>query len=170
MSQVQYFTPNGPDNLASDGCTSSHSEGSLKYPLHDEESKQHHSVVHEFSPMPSRLSGDTPLSSPAVAHFPHSQHSRTSPDGDMNEKEEPIAQTENIRTIERVGTHTNYYEKDGLRTEGDGREHHIRKLGARGWLALFALSFLWTGSQIPVYLFGSSSISISYDRLVLTPI
>ncbi len=30
---------------------------------------------------------------------------------------------EAIHTNERVGTHENYYEKDGLRTEGDGVDH-----------------------------------------------
>lgn len=30
---------------------------------------------------------------------------------------------ETIHTNERVGSHTNYYEKDGLRTEGDGEDH-----------------------------------------------
>jgi hypothetical protein len=30
---------------------------------------------------------------------------------------------ENIRTISRVPGNPNYYEKDGLRTEGDGMDH-----------------------------------------------
>lgn len=30
---------------------------------------------------------------------------------------------EQVRTIERVGTNAQYYEKDGLRTEGDGLDH-----------------------------------------------
>ena len=30
---------------------------------------------------------------------------------------------ETIHTNERVGSHTNYYEKGGLRTEGDGEDH-----------------------------------------------
>ena len=30
---------------------------------------------------------------------------------------------ETIHTNERVGSHTNYYEKGGLRTEGDGMDH-----------------------------------------------
>ena len=32
-------------------------------------------------------------------------------------------QIENIRTISRVPGNPNYYEKDGLRTEGDGMDH-----------------------------------------------
>lgn len=30
---------------------------------------------------------------------------------------------EKVHTFERVGTHAQYYEKDGLRTEGDGLDH-----------------------------------------------
>lgn len=41
---------------------------------------------------------------------------------DNKEKESP-EELERIHTYERVGSHTNYYEKGGLRTEGDGEDH-----------------------------------------------
>lgn len=43
---------------------------------------------------------------------------------------------ERIHTLERVGTHAQYYEKGGLRTEGDGVDHDgsHHKVGiALGW-------------------------------------
>ncbi|KAL1311225.1 hypothetical protein AAFC00_001416 [Neodothiora populina] len=62
---------------------------------------------------------------------------------------------ERIKTMEQVPGHTNYYEKDGLRTYGDDEDHdHEPKMTARRFLSLTAMAFLWTGSQIPVYLFG----------------
>lgn len=33
------------------------------------------------------------------------------------------ADVERINTLERAGTNAQYYEKDGLRTEGDGVDH-----------------------------------------------
>lgn len=36
------------------------------------------------------------------------------------EKDEDL---ETVHTNERVGSHENYYEKGGLRTEGDGQDH-----------------------------------------------
>lgn len=41
-------------------------------------------------------------------------------DGTSYEKDAPL---EPIYTNERVGSHENYYEKGGLRTEGDGEDH-----------------------------------------------
>lgn len=38
---------------------------------------------------------------------------------------------ERIHTMERVGTHAQYYEKDGLRTEGDGLNHDGSKFKVR---------------------------------------
>ena len=89
---------------------------------------------------------------------------------------------EKIHTIERVGTHAQYYEKDGLRTEGDGvnhdgTEHRVRstdyglnrpntlQLTMKLFLALTAMSFLWVGSQIPLYLFGSVVSAIQRDKI-----
>lgn len=77
--------------------------------------------------------------------------------GNKEEEQEPVADLETIHTFERVGTHAQYYEKEGLRTEGDGIDHigqHQKKLNFKTFMAFVALSFLWTSSQIPVYLFG----------------
>jgi len=62
---------------------------------------------------------------------------------------------EHIHTNERVPGHTNYYEKDGLRTYGDGEDHDVEPpMTSKRIMSLIAMAFLWTGSQIPVYLFG----------------
>jgi hypothetical protein len=54
-----------------------------------------------------------------------------------------------------VPGHTNYYEKGGLRTDGDGEDHEAEPpMNFKRIMALVAMAFLWTGSQIPVYLFG----------------
>ncbi len=68
---------------------------------------------------------------------------------------EKNSQVEQIHTNERIPGHTNYYEKDGLRTEGDGLDHYAKpKMSTRRLMSLIAMAFLWTGSQIPLYLFG----------------
>lgn len=79
---------------------------------------------------------------------------------------------ERIMTVERVPGHDNYYEKDGLRTYGDDEgklygiyhsqyitnpppDHdHEPPMTASRFMSFVAMAFLWTGSQIPVYLFG----------------
>lgn len=53
------------------------------------------------------------MSSPAT-----SNHADTDP-----EKETLPEQVEHIKTHDRVPGHENYYEKDGLRTYGDGEDH-----------------------------------------------
>ncbi|KAK5723275.1 hypothetical protein LTR15_004972 [Elasticomyces elasticus] len=66
-----------------------------------------------------------------------------------------LGHIEQIHTNERVPGHTNYYEKDGLRTYGDGEDHdHEPPMSFKRAMSLLAMAFLWTGSQIPVYLFG----------------
>jgi hypothetical protein len=43
----------------------------------------------------------------------------------------------------------------GLRTYGDDEDHdHETPMTFRRFLSFTAMAFLWTGSQIPVYLFG----------------
>ncbi|MCJ1405015.1 hypothetical protein MMC11_008241 [Xylographa trunciseda] len=60
-----------------------------------------------------------------------------------------------IHTNERVPGHPNYYEKDGLRTYGDDEDHdHEPPMSMHRLMSLIAMAFLWTGSQIPVYVFG----------------
>ncbi|KAL1636077.1 hypothetical protein SLS56_001429 [Neofusicoccum ribis] len=62
---------------------------------------------------------------------------------------------EPIRTISKVPGNPNYYEKNGLRTYGDGEDHdHEPPMTAKRFMAIVAMAFLWVASQIPVYLFG----------------
>lgn len=65
------------------------------------------------------LSNETPVTnSNAVGLTP-------APFSDDMEKSgnEHVETLENIHTNERVPGHDNYYEKDGLRTYGDGQDH-----------------------------------------------
>ncbi|KAF2116542.1 fungal trichothecene efflux pump [Lophiotrema nucula] len=63
-------------------------------------------------------------------------------------------QIETVPTHDRVPGH-HYHEKGGLRTEGDGLDHeHEPPMTTKRLLSLIAMAFLWTGSQIPVYLLG----------------
>ena len=41
----------------------------------------------------------------------------------LTEKEAELTHVDRIKTRERVPGHTNYYEKDGLRTYGDEEDH-----------------------------------------------
>lgn len=81
-----------------------------------------------------------------------------------------------MHTNERVPGHENYYEKNGVRTDGDGEDHdHEPPMTFKRIMSLIAMAFckltsftsnwlmgfqhanydsVWTGSQIPVYLFG----------------
>ncbi|OCK89998.1 MFS multidrug transporter-like protein [Cenococcum geophilum 1.58] len=62
---------------------------------------------------------------------------------------------EQVPIHDRVPGHTNYYEKDGLRTYGDDLDHdHEPPITKKRIMSLVAMAFLWTGSQIPIYLFG----------------
>jgi hypothetical protein len=84
--------------------------------------------------------------------------SSTPPSSLGKEAEAENQHIETIRTISRVPGNTHYYEKDGLRTYGDGEDHdHEPPMSFRRFMSLVAMAFLWTGSQIPVYLFGQSS-------------
>ncbi|KAF7197066.1 Trichothecene efflux pump TRI12 [Pseudocercospora fuligena] len=66
-----------------------------------------------------------------------------------------VAHIEQIHTNERIPGHDNYYEKNGLRTYGDEADHdHESPMTFKRMMSLIAMAFLWTGSQIPVYLFG----------------
>ena len=49
---------------------------------------------------------------------------------------------EQIHTNERVPGHTNYYEKDGLRTSGDGEDHdHEPPMTFNRIMSLIAMAF-----------------------------
>lgn len=84
------------------------------------------------------------------------------------------SQVEVVRTISRVPGNPNYHEKDGLRTYGDDEDHdhepsvridsislseraltRVKQMNFRRLMSLIAMAFLWTGSQIPLYLFGA---------------
>ena len=47
----------------------------------------------------------------------------STPPSAADEKTIPTEHTERIKTHDRVPGHENYYEKDGLRTYGDGEDH-----------------------------------------------
>jgi hypothetical protein len=52
---------------------------------------------------------------------------------------------EQIHTNERVPGHTNYYEKNGLRTYGDDADHdHEPKMSFRRIMSLIAMAFCWS--------------------------
>jgi hypothetical protein len=74
-----------------------------------------------------------------------------------------------IRTISRVPGNSHYYEKDGLRTYGDGEEHDAEPpMSFKRIMSLIAMAFLWTGSQIPLYLFGKKALFSRYDIMLTT--
>ena len=85
-----------------------------------------------------------------------SEHSSTPPATAIADEKNQIGEhLENVKTYEKVPGHTNYYEKDGLRTYGDDEDHdHEPPMSFRRIMSLIAMAFLWTGSQIPVYVFG----------------
>jgi hypothetical protein len=52
------------------------------------------------------------------------------------------SRVEQIHTNERVPGHTNYYEKDGLRTYGDGEDHdHEPPMTFKRMMSLIAMAF-----------------------------
>ena len=99
-----------------------------------------------------------------------SEISRTPP----GEKTAVTSQIENVKTNERVPGRPGYDEKDGLRTYGDDEDHdheppvrqkpmfpfqstrltRVSQMTFKRMMSLIAMAFLWTGSQIPVYIFG----------------
>ncbi|MCJ1411019.1 hypothetical protein MMC19_005107 [Ptychographa xylographoides] len=84
-----------------------------------------------------------------------SDSSTNSVSKEVDEKEQIGTHIEVIHTNERVPGHPNYYEKDGLRTYGDDEDHdHEPPMSFHRAMSLIAMAFLWTGSQIPVYIFG----------------
>jgi hypothetical protein len=62
---------------------------------------------------------------------------------------------ERIPTREQTSGHPNLHEKSGLHSYNDGEDHEAEpKMSFNRMMSLIAMAFLWTGSQIPVYLFG----------------
>ncbi|GAM89682.1 hypothetical protein ANO11243_077210 [Dothideomycetidae sp. 11243] len=84
------------------------------------------------------------------------QQNHRSSESDVSATEKTTTQhVEQIHTNERVPGHSNYYEKNGLRTYGDGEDHDTEPpMTFRRFMSFVAMAFLWTASQIPVYLFG----------------
>ncbi|KAH0333812.1 MFS multidrug transporter-like protein, partial [Aureobasidium melanogenum] len=75
--------------------------------------------------------------------------------------ESPSGDKEATQHIERVHTrdsehgHAGHPEKDGLRIDNDDQDHYTEPpMSFNRMMSLVAMAFLWTGSQIPVYLFG----------------
>ena len=91
-----------------------------------------------------------------------------SPMGSTDKEIDSNHHIEAVRTVSRVPGNDHYYEKDGLRTYGDGEDHdHEPSMTFSRMMSLVAMAFLWTGSQIPVYLFGQSHLS-NESRTLLT--
>ncbi|RMD41243.1 hypothetical protein DV735_g3910, partial [Chaetothyriales sp. CBS 134920] len=69
-----------------------------------------------------------------------------------SKKEDPEADTDHIeliRTISRVPGNPNYFEKDGLRTEGDGQDHeHFNPYSPSFILAITGGAVAFAGSQV----------------------
>ncbi|RDW82321.1 hypothetical protein BP6252_03433 [Coleophoma cylindrospora] len=84
------------------------------------------------------------------------QHRATDSPSEADEKGLDAQHVERIATHDRVPGHTDYYEKDGLRTQGDEDDHDVEPpLTFSRFMSLAAMAFLWTGSQAPVYVFGA---------------
>ncbi|KAH0172238.1 MFS multidrug transporter-like protein, partial [Aureobasidium melanogenum] len=80
---------------------------------------------------------------------------------DLNGPKSPSGDKEATQHIERVHTrdsehgHAAYLDKDGLRIDNDDQDHYTEPpMSFNRMMSLVAMAFLWTGSQIPVYLFG----------------
>lgn len=105
--------------------------------------------------------------------------------------ESPSGDKEATQHIERVHTrdsehgHAGHLEKDGLRIDNDDQgmcpsswltrprlillDHYTEPpMSFNRMMSLVAMAFLWTGSQIPVYLFGGVSRLTSIRSAVLT--
>lgn len=73
----------------------------------------------------------------SYANFP-ADGSNASPNGEKA----TLEHVEQIHTNERVPGHTNYYEKGGLRTYGDGEDHdHEPKMTFSRAMSLVAMAF-----------------------------
>ncbi|OQN95294.1 hypothetical protein B0A48_18525 [Cryoendolithus antarcticus] len=80
-----------------------------------------------------------------------SQASDRSPAGEKT----TMSHFEKARTNERVPGHLNHFDENGVRTYWGGIDHAPEpKMSFQRMMSLIAMAFLWTGSQIPVYLFG----------------
>ena len=137
--------------------------------------------VTAFTPVPSAISkyptpaANCPSSSPVNGISCPPRQIPTMPPSSTSSpvKKEIGAQVETVHTNERVPGHADYYEKDGLRTYGDDGDHdheppvrstselpnqsrcsRYLQMTFKRIMSLIAMAFLWTGSQIPLYVFG----------------
>ncbi|KAI4847116.1 MFS general substrate transporter [Aureobasidium sp. EXF-8845] len=62
---------------------------------------------------------------------------------------------EQVQTREPEHGNAGYHDKNALRTDNDDQDHYTEPpMSFNRMMSLIAMAFLWTGSQIPVYLFG----------------
>ncbi|KAI9641866.1 hypothetical protein NHQ30_009733 [Ciborinia camelliae] len=79
-----------------------------------------------------------------------------SDNSDAMEKAAPQEKAEHVETHDERQDHSNDDEKNGLRTYCDEEDHdHEPKMSFRRFMSFVSMAFLWTGSQIPVYIFGA---------------
>lgn len=65
-----------------------------------------------------------------------------SPDSSPVEPKGGMEHVEQVHTNERVPGHENYYEKNGLRTQGDGVDHdQPAKMSVKRIMSLIAMAF-----------------------------
>lgn len=74
----------------------------------------------------------------------------TPPSGPINEKTPQVEHAERIATHDRVPGHENYYEKNGLRTYGDGEDHGRETISLLSTLPISLALF-------PIYLFAPNT-------------
>ncbi|KAH0010351.1 MFS multidrug transporter-like protein, partial [Aureobasidium melanogenum] len=92
---------------------------------------------------------------------------------DLNGPKSPSGDKEATQHIERVHTrdsehgHAAYLDKDGLRIDNDDQDHYTEPpMSFNRMMSLVAMAFLWTGSQIPVYLFGGEPRILSLTLVI----
>ncbi|KAH0021264.1 MFS multidrug transporter-like protein, partial [Aureobasidium melanogenum] len=72
-----------------------------------------------------------------------------------SENKEATQHIELVHTRDSEHGHAGYLDKDGLRIDNDDQDHYTEPpMSFNRMMSLVAMAFLWTGSQIPVYLFG----------------
>ncbi|KAG2164647.1 MFS general substrate transporter [Aureobasidium pullulans] len=68
---------------------------------------------------------------------------------------EATQHVERVQTRDSELGHAGYHDKGGLRTDNDDQDHYTEPpMSFNRWMSLVSMAMLWTGSQIPVYLFG----------------
>jgi hypothetical protein len=89
------------------------------------------------------------------------------PPGMANKEIESVHHMEAVHTNEQVPGHSNYYEKNGLRTYGDEEDHdHEPPMTFSRLMSLVSMALLFTGSQIPLYLLGTYELLFDHLQLI----